>query len=400
MKGGRATSSVRTPLLVREYLAGNVAYPLDEPGDEVTRAVEGDYLARIHQQVKARIQNIDPLYQWPRAHSFRTLVSMLLRLGLVERTGRQEDPEERGAGAVGVAGGFNQRTWVRLTEGSAVRPEWGDPVGFIARIYPGIRPVGGVLPTRTATPAVRPPRQRAPGAPDPETVSELNTRRLSLISTARAAQDSFYIEVFQELANEYSDFLQDVAAVFPARQFPDALNALDLLRNCITIVERAGVATLGPLTGAQVLAFSNCQASARLAGESIVTALAGGEAPAPGARRELPEVPSIPLPTRFTTRSLPRLTNHVGNLDTLAQEFDWPELRFPALAAEVQRLLTSARDWLAEAEGALKTEEGKASPRESRLEPLEARAGSLGEYVQALDDEDITAALESLEGIE
>ncbi len=394
MSRGRGASPVRTPLLIREYLGGVVVFPLDEPGDQVTRGVEGDYISRIHQQVKARIQNIDPLYQYPRSHSFKSLVNGLLRLGLLEKTGRQEDPQDRGAGVVGVGRGFNPRTWVRLTEGSAVRPEWGDPVGFLALIYSNVRPVGGVLPTRAAAPAVRPPRRRAPGAPEQETVNALNTRRVGLISLAQAAQTSTQLQTFQDLADAFSEFLQDVAAVFPARQFPDALEALGLLRSCLTILERVMLAG-----EAQVLALSNCQASSRLAGQAITTPLSGGEAPTAPAR-ELPEVPSIPLPTRFTTRSLPRLKEHVEDLDTLARDFDWPEERFPALAAEVLRLAESGRSWLEAAQDARGAEEDRDSPRESTLERLETRSGALEEYVEALDGEDIDAAVQALEGIE
>jgi hypothetical protein len=96
MSRGRGASAVRTPSLIRDYLLGEVAFPDDQPGDAGARALEGDYIARIHQRIKLRIREIDPGYQYPRKHSFLSLVNALMRLGLVERTGRREEPEERG----------------------------------------------------------------------------------------------------------------------------------------------------------------------------------------------------------------------------------------------------------------------------------------------------------------
>jgi hypothetical protein len=394
MTRGRGSSAVRTPSLIRDYLRGEVAFPQDEPGDALARTLEGDYISRMHQRVKLRIREINPGYQYPRKHSFLSLVNALLRLGLVERTGRREDPEERGAGQVGVAGGFEQRTWVRLTAGSAQRTEWADPIGHMALIYPNVRPARGALPTSVTLPTPgRRPRRERPGAPAAELVDQLNARRLDLIDDAVAAQSKEDPQTFQALAADLRDFLRDVARVFPTPQFIDAAEALALLRNCVALLENAIANGRGV-----AIAVTNCQASARLAGEGLSTPLVGGAelGPARGALRQVPAIPSIELPENFTVRSAPRLTEHLATLVDIARDFDWPDVRFTALAAEVQRLLERGQDWLEAAQDSLESEEGKDSPREATLEARETRVESLQQYVDALDNQDLEGALESL----
>jgi hypothetical protein len=394
MTRGRGSSAVRTPSLIRDYLRGDVAFPQDEPGDALARTLEGDYISRMHQRVKLRIREIDPGYQYPRKHSFLSLVNALLRLGLVERTGRREDPEERGAGQVGVAGGFEQRTWVRLTAGSAQRMEWADPMGHMALIYPNVRPARGALPTSVTLPTLgRRPRRERPGAPAPELVDQLNARRLDLIDDAAAAQSSEDLQTFQALATDLRDFLRDVGQAYPTPQFIDAAEALALLRNCIALLENAVTTGRG-----LVVAVGNCQASARLAGEGLSTPLVGGAelGPVRGAPSQLATVPRIELPDNFTVRSVPRLTEHLATLVEIARDFDWPDVRLPALAAETQRLLECGQEWLEVAQDSLESEEGKDSPSQARLEARETRVELLQQYVDALDNQDLDGALESL----
>ena len=83
MGRGRAAYSgpLRTPLLIRQYLAGHLEFPLDEPRDQATRTAEGDYVPRMHRCIKLRIRGIDPSYQYLRKHSFLSLVNGLSRLG-------------------------------------------------------------------------------------------------------------------------------------------------------------------------------------------------------------------------------------------------------------------------------------------------------------------------------
>jgi len=107
---GRAVSPIRVPQLLRDYLAGTVMGPEDSQEEAALRPQQGDYIAHIHQRVKVRIKELEEAwqirYQYPRSHSFASLVANLLLLGLLERTGEREEPEERGAGVVGTAGGF------------------------------------------------------------------------------------------------------------------------------------------------------------------------------------------------------------------------------------------------------------------------------------------------------
>jgi hypothetical protein len=224
-------------------------------------------------------------------------------------------------------------------------------------------------------------------------VDELNARRLSLIAATEAAQSREDLQTFQNLANDLSDFLRDVGQVFPTPQFRDATEALALLKNCITILGSALITGRG-----LAVAVGNCQASARLAGEGLSTPLVRGEEGEPVRRapRELPEVSSITLPERFTVRSVPRLTDHLEALIDIAREFDWPDERFPALAAETQRLLERGQDWLDVAQESRAAEEERESPSQTRLEALEMRVELLQQYVDALDDQDLEGALESL----
>lgn len=150
-------------------------FPGDTPGDQEERVTEGDYFSRMHRKVKARIRELSPEYQYPRSRSFYSLVNMLITLGLVEKSGRQEEAEERGAGALGVLGGFQLRTWVRLTPGSLTRIEWADPVGHVARLYPNVRKAGQPLPGAPPASGERPavPTITLPGNFSTRTVPRL-----------------------------------------------------------------------------------------------------------------------------------------------------------------------------------------------------------------------------------
>lgn len=161
---GRSASSIRTPLMVRAYLSGE-PFP-GEDGDVRIDPAEGDYVARIHQAVKRQIRELDRHYQYPRRHSFQALVRHLITLGLVEVTGQREEPRLRGAGRGGSVQGFSMRTWVRLAPGARERPEWADPIGFIAQLYPNVRPRPAEAPAvPVPTPPARPARPRRPRAP-------------------------------------------------------------------------------------------------------------------------------------------------------------------------------------------------------------------------------------------
>ncbi len=178
---------MRTPLLIRAYLGGLEDFPGDEAGEARLRASERDYTARMHRRIKDRIKQIQIGYQYPRRGSFTTLVNHLKKLRLVEETERQEDPQERGAGVLGVPGGFMPRTWVRLTPGSLSRPEWADPIGHIALVYPNIRGPAREFPQAPRPPAPRPRTPGIPGViiPGGITLEALERRRAAFASSSR-----------------------------------------------------------------------------------------------------------------------------------------------------------------------------------------------------------------------
>ena len=91
-----------------------------------------------------------------------------------------------------------------------------------------------------------------------------------------------------------------------------------------------------------------------------------------------------------------RLTDHLETLLDIAQEFDWPDERFPALATETQRLVERGQGWLDAAQDALDAEEGEESPSQARLEAMETRVELHQQYVESLGNQDPEGALESL----
>lgn len=110
---GRALSPLRNPTLIKEYLGGRPPPRLnpdssgewdgDTPEQMQARRSEGDYVARMHQRIKSLLRREAAGYQWPRRHSFQALVNHLITLGLLENTGRREEPQKRGAGQLGIA---------------------------------------------------------------------------------------------------------------------------------------------------------------------------------------------------------------------------------------------------------------------------------------------------------
>jgi hypothetical protein len=168
---GRGVSPIRTPILIRDYLAGQGAFSDDPPADLAQRLVQGAYVAQIHQRVKQYIKllskELDRQYQWPRRHSFHASITHLLMLGLLVETGRRAEPEQRGA-RLGTARGFSERVWVRLAPDAFTRPEWADPLGYLIILkqsqdpssYQDIRPAGWVL-------AVEAPVSQAVAQPAP-----------------------------------------------------------------------------------------------------------------------------------------------------------------------------------------------------------------------------------------
>ena len=160
---GRGVSTIRTPILIRDYLAGQGVFADDPPEELAQRRAEGAYVAQIHQRIKEHIKQRSKelseelrrkyQYQWPRRHSFQARINDLLMLGLLVETGRRTEPEQRGAGRLGSAKGFSERVWVRVAPEAATRPEWADPLGYLIILkqsqdpssYHNIRTPGRVL---------------------------------------------------------------------------------------------------------------------------------------------------------------------------------------------------------------------------------------------------------------
>ena len=99
---------VRSPILIRDYLSGPEEFPNDSPDERADRPTEGD-ISGMHHRVKAKFREVAPDYQRPRAHSFKSLVLMLERLGLFQRAGATEASEE--------VIGFDKETVERLCPG-------------------------------------------------------------------------------------------------------------------------------------------------------------------------------------------------------------------------------------------------------------------------------------------
>ena len=392
---GRAVATIRTPLLIREYLSGQ---PFVAPDGQQTTVVpaEGDYITHIHQVVKVAIRRIDaqrraarphtPPYQYPRHHSFVTLINHLIKLGLVEQTGRTEEPEEGGAGQLGSARGFQQRTWVRLVPGTADRPEWNDPIGYIAQIYPnvrpGIRPPVPGQPPEIAAPAPRRPRPRAPRAPvgpPPELVAQLENRRQTLVRRLQAgAEQGTGVAAFQALERAAAEFLRDTNEQYTRTPFPDAQEALTLVRSCIELLEAER-----ELTQRRVQAIRNCRNSARLLAEALTSPLTPAIEPEPPAA----PVERLELPEQFSTRSVSRLSRHLALLARLDPE---------TVQDEIARIEQVVSQWHEAALDALAAEEDKESPDEERLERLSERAEMLDELENALGDLDLEQAIRVL----
>jgi len=107
-------------------------------------------------------------------------------------------------------------------------------------------------------------------------------------------------------------------------------------------------------------------------------------------------VPTISLPDRFSSRSLPRLTAHIETLQEIAERTNWPETPFTALGEEVERIRNAAEEWEQQSQESLDNEEERDSPREERVDALTERIDSLRELQEALDSQDLSGALSAL----
>lgn len=398
---------------------------------------EGDYVARIHQALKLRIAELRPGYQYPRRHSFQTRIEELITLGLLERTGRKEPPQERGAGVLGTAGGFQERTWVRIVSAQEASDLWNDPMKAILERYGLERPAIFKRPKRPrarlkrveAPPeeALRPdgrrrPRRRAVVEEATEVVSEaleethtqLDLRRQGLLDQATsAARSGEALEIFQSLERDLAEFLDRVRPYYRVHPLSDAITDLGTLTGCIQSFSTAR-------TRNQIQrALSACRSGSEVIAIDLSTPLplpdrTPEEAPGPvveRARRRPPraprpavevalpaappsgEIPAFTLAERPNRQSLQRLFDHLSKLSELGEEIE----EEGAVAAELQRLSEAFEGWQTLFEDVISEEEDKDDPNEDRLDRLRELADTLTEISGALEELDLSAAVGHVE---
>ena len=259
--------------MVREYLKGE-GFPGAEEDDgtpgaqEAIDPIRGDYLASIHRHLKRRIKELNPLYHWPRSHSFKSLMHNLMKLRLVERTGETEtsdilviqgDPPDGlspGDLRLDPDRGFQQRYYYRLAPGAESDPAWDNPMASIRAIY-GIelvvrprvpRPAPVEEAPERAPRRPRRPRRRGAAEEAPAPVSEelqqvhqqLELRRLGLQEQARyAAQSGGVVEIFETLEQDIADFIEHARPYYGRFPLRDLLLDVDTLKGCSQAFARA-----------------------------------------------------------------------------------------------------------------------------------------------------------------
>lgn len=398
-------------MIVRDYLL------------EPARRDGGDFASSIHQHVKVTLRELRPGYQYPRSHSFHTLINQLIALGVLEKTGRTEAAEERGA-ALGPSRGFAPRTWIRVVPGAETSNVWADPTGHWALLHPGIRPSDDVLPSlgEVRIPPARArdePTRRTPAAPReaaPRTVrgrprgserqrrdveaGRLEARRQDLANSLRTAAISDETPSrYLALADMVDEFLADVVQAFGSQRFPSAAADVAILRNCVALLEAE---EMGPRRD---IALTNCQSASRVIAEDLGTPLALTEEPGgldepngpaePGAQIAPISIPAFGLPERFNRRTMPRFVAHLEALEGLLAQIENPE-NFPIDAkTHLESLAETVEDWTLAMNERLEPM-GETAAREL----LEAQIETLDLVVDALQRWEITEAKEHLEDLE
>jgi hypothetical protein len=303
--------------LIRDYFTGDGPFAEDPPEELAQRRIEGAYVAKVHQRVKQYIKQVSKelrfKYQWPRRHSFNARINDLLLLGLLVKTGEaapeKVEPQQRGAGQLGSAGGFSKKLWVRLAPGADTRPEWADLMGYIDRYYmekalaegrppPNIRPQRRELATalqpvgQVAEPVLRRPRRRAQVSevtPEVlEVVRQFEERRVVLRRAAAALSISGVNATnFETVGRATGEFYTQVLRVYGTTPFPDLPEALEFLQNCVRNLQAET-----EMTQRRVQAVNFCRESARRVAEAISRPLeppeAGPEAPEQAPRAAAP----------------------------------------------------------------------------------------------------------------
>jgi hypothetical protein len=350
-------------------------------------------MASIHRHIKALLKEVGleegRRIRYPRKHSFVTLVKMCVNLGLLEFTGETADPALRGAGVVGVAGGFLQRHWLRLTPGAERRPEWHDPVGYYLVQYPetfakmrkrglssgvvAAPPLERFLGRATRIPPVAPvqPVLVAP-APEPEPsrtreadtiLPNLSGQHLELLELAiKVGSFGSLSQDFSDLLTKSRDFLVAMRQSFPRGNFRDFTEAVQILSTCGAALERFGQAG----EEARLRGIAHCRSGANLVARELAkidpAGLPTGEAPARGRRRRTPAapaptapakpaIPGVKLPQRPTAPAIVRLTTYLEQLQQLQGDDDEPS---EELQEAMNKLVFQLADWEVEMPGGLR----------------------------------------------
>lgn len=433
---------VHSPVLIRDYLLGQGDFPNDTPEEQAVRPSEGDYISRMHRRIKAKIREVAPSYQWPRAHSFKSLVLILERLGLVERTGVREPSEEiigldketgelldgprAGELRLDPARGFQERAYFRLTPGAENRIEWADPIGHIALIYPGIRPgPARPLPTRVPpavleeapeepapvgeAPAAPRRRARREGAPRATPAPALDIDRLErqrqLLRRMALDTEDFDLVDFQALIEQARAFREGIRAQFTRRRrgnpFPEMATGLILLEQCVSRLEELFPSLVGPKLPtfdrlAWVRNLGSCQAAARVLADAIQVPLAGTVEAEPELEEEEEEKEQVSLEevqalwNRMATRILGWQQPNSANAETLLDRFEQDVLDL-ALSQDLEERevdIFDVRDKL-EAYAGLERSEF-----DSAKEFNEGRANAWQEFLDALSEKDFSTSHE------
>ncbi len=277
---GRNRSAVRTPQLVRDYLTGAREFPGDTSEERAARPVTGDYISRMHARIKRHIREIKPAYQWPRGHSFRSLIRNLRTLGLVETTGAREP------GKPSPAEGFEERTFIKLAPGSAARPEWDNIPGALAIYYPNIllnrakpvhrRPPARDLPrpSRKAGPAAQQPREKkprgptaapAPTAPPPQLLTQ--AKELEALAGNAAVRGS-NAQTFIDIYNSARAWFMQARPFTAPKQEEEIQRSLELIRSCAQALSDPKLA--GPMRARQL---QSCRSAAQILREALTGGL-------------------------------------------------------------------------------------------------------------------------------
>ena len=382
---GRGASAIRTPLLVRAYLAGLVPFPEDTAQQRRRRREGGDYISRIHRRVKLRIRAQDRQYKYPRAQSFKTFIENLILLGLVEKTGRREP------GKLQVNEGFESRTWVKIVPAMIDSDIWQDPMGHLRVIYPNLSRIARVpeIPTAQAFVPSPTPQRRRRAAAEPtagqELLSGLEEQRELLRTRARELSVSgTHIDSFESLLEDTRAFMYRLDSLYRRNPLSAVSDPLGLLENCVRLYREALAGGRNPERE-----LVNCQAAARILAEELQTPIREfpdklGPAPAPT------PVPHVEIGETQSAKGVSDLKAHLALLEAHGVERTGASFELNLLIVQVGR-------WLEHIQTQLVEENAKPNPRRQGIRTFDKRFTALDKVTDEMGTRDLPAAIESLD---